>query len=70
MTATPSFIDMDRIHHFLRPMAEGGMGAGTETWIAYCLGISPARMRAAIDALAAQGRIHKWCDGSWRLARP
>jgi hypothetical protein len=68
MTTTPSFIDMECIHRFLRPMAEGGMGAGTEAWIAYCLKIPPERMRAAIDALAAQGRIQKWPDGSWRHA--
>jgi hypothetical protein len=65
---TPSFFDMDRIMTFLRPMTEGGMGAGREDWIAYCLRIRPERMRAAIDALSTIGKIVQGPDGSWRLS--
>ena len=68
MSTTPNFLDMERITKFLQPMNQGGMGAGTEAWIGYCLRIRPDRCAAAIDVLAAAGKIKKWCDGSWRLA--
>lgn len=67
---TPSFLDMDRIAHFIRPIIEGGVGGGTSTWIAYCLGIRPERVHAALAALQDQGRAYKTEAAEWRLTRP
>lgn len=59
MTATPDFIIMDRIMNFLRPMCEGGFGAGSEEFIARCLRLKPDVARANFDALLDSGRLTK-----------
>lgn len=60
MSVTPNAFDMERIHDFLRPQVEGGVGGGTAGWIGYCLGITHQRAHAACEALVAQGRLMRW----------
>ncbi|MBF0251661.1 MAG: hypothetical protein HQL35_13650 [Alphaproteobacteria bacterium] len=54
--------------NFLRPYVEGGMGGGSEEFIARCLSLKPDVARANFDALLDSGRLKKTCTGELRHA--
>ncbi|WP_319498050.1 hypothetical protein [uncultured Cohaesibacter sp.] len=69
MSKTANMFDLQRVIDFLRPMDQGGFGAGSTDFICRCLEWRSERAWSVLSALKAQGKIKQDHAGRWVLVR-